>query len=117
MIKRTFISWRRSRNNRLCHFLRGVRSVAHSGSTHIYVIYGCCVVLKNVINRLDIIRMAGCLPKRILRETEKLISEPVPGIDARPDEQNARCVFMWHRWFVPLFLCHSELLYMVMCHF
>lgn len=37
--------------------------------------------------------MAGCLPKRILRETEKLISEPVPGIDARPDEQNARCVF------------------------
>ena len=37
-------------------------------------------------------RMAGGLPKRILRETEKLLSEPVPGIDARPDEQNARCV-------------------------
>ncbi|KAI6654165.1 hypothetical protein LOD99_3010 [Oopsacas minuta] len=34
--------------------------------------------------------MAGGLPKRILRETEKLLSEPVPGIDARPDENNAR---------------------------
>jgi len=30
------------------------------------------------------------LPKRILKETQRLIAEPVQGISAVPDEQNAR---------------------------
>ncbi|EDV25913.1 Ubiquitin-conjugating enzyme E2 N [Trichoplax sp. H2] len=34
--------------------------------------------------------MAGRLPRRILKETERLLNEPVPGIKALPDEQNAR---------------------------
>lgn len=33
--------------------------------------------------------MAG-LPRRIIKETQRLISEPVQGIKAEPDEQNAR---------------------------
>ncbi|XP_041348935.1 ubiquitin-conjugating enzyme E2 N [Gigantopelta aegis] len=33
--------------------------------------------------------MAG-LPRRILKETQRLIAEPVPGISAIPDENNAR---------------------------
>jgi len=34
--------------------------------------------------------MAGGLPRRILKETSRLISEPVPGITALPDDHNAR---------------------------
>lgn len=30
------------------------------------------------------------LPKRIIKETQRLMAEPVPGISAIPDEQNAR---------------------------
>ncbi|XP_060599817.1 ubiquitin-conjugating enzyme E2 N [Ruditapes philippinarum] len=33
--------------------------------------------------------MAG-LPRRIIKETQRLMQEPVPGIQARPDESNAR---------------------------
>lgn len=33
--------------------------------------------------------MAG-LPRRIMKETQKLVAEPVPGIAANPDEHNAR---------------------------
>merc|ERR1712046_93773 len=34
--------------------------------------------------------MAAGLPRRIMKETQRLESEPVPGIRAQPDEQNAR---------------------------
>ncbi|KAH3819379.1 ubiquitin-conjugating enzyme E2 N isoform X2 [Dreissena polymorpha] len=34
--------------------------------------------------------MAGGLPRRIIKETQRLMQEPVPGINAIPDEQNAR---------------------------
>lgn len=30
------------------------------------------------------------LPKRIIKETQRLMADPVPGISAIPDEQNAR---------------------------
>jgi ubiquitin-conjugating enzyme E2 N len=30
------------------------------------------------------------LPTRILKETQRLMQEPVPGISATPDEENAR---------------------------
>lgn len=30
------------------------------------------------------------LPKRIIKETQRLMADPVPGISAVPDEQNAR---------------------------
>jgi len=30
------------------------------------------------------------LPRRILKETQRLMAEPVPGIQATPDEKNAR---------------------------
>ncbi|CAM9363131.1 ubiquitin-conjugating enzyme E2 N-like [Lethenteron reissneri] len=30
------------------------------------------------------------LPKRIIKETQRLMTEPVPGISAEPDESNAR---------------------------
>ncbi|XP_050031904.1 ubiquitin-conjugating enzyme E2 N isoform X1 [Dermacentor andersoni] len=33
--------------------------------------------------------MSG-LPRRIIKETQRLMAEPVPGISAIPDEQNAR---------------------------
>ena len=33
--------------------------------------------------------MSG-LPRRIIKETQRLMQEPVPGIHAEPDEQNAR---------------------------
>ncbi|XP_026086474.1 ubiquitin-conjugating enzyme E2 N isoform X2 [Carassius auratus] len=33
--------------------------------------------------------MAG-LPRRIIKETQRLLAEPVPGIKAEPDEGNAR---------------------------
>uniref|UniRef100_A0A3P9CRY3 Ubiquitin conjugating enzyme E2 N like (gene/pseudogene) n=1 Tax=Maylandia zebra TaxID=106582 RepID=A0A3P9CRY3_9CICH len=33
--------------------------------------------------------MAG-LPRRIIKETQRLLAEPVPGIKAEPDEANAR---------------------------
>ncbi|OSX77996.1 hypothetical protein BU14_0126s0037 [Porphyra umbilicalis] len=32
----------------------------------------------------------GALPKRILKETERLLSDPVPGINAVPHDDNAR---------------------------
>ncbi|ESO10735.1 hypothetical protein HELRODRAFT_185270 [Helobdella robusta] len=32
----------------------------------------------------------GGLPRRILKETQRLKAEPVPGIEATPDENNAR---------------------------
>lgn len=32
----------------------------------------------------------ACLPRRIIKETQRLIAEPVPGISATPDESNAR---------------------------
>ena len=35
------------------------------------------------------IKMAG-LPRRIVKETQRLMQEPLPGISAVPDEQNAR---------------------------
>ncbi|CAH3155216.1 ubiquitin-conjugating enzyme E2 N [Pocillopora verrucosa] len=34
--------------------------------------------------------MAGGLPRRIIKETQRLMSEPVPGITALPSEDNAR---------------------------
>ncbi|XP_037091773.1 ubiquitin-conjugating enzyme E2 N [Pollicipes pollicipes] len=34
--------------------------------------------------------MASQLPRRIIKETQRLMAEPVPGISAVPDEQNAR---------------------------
>ncbi|KAI9852461.1 MAG: ubiquitin-conjugating enzyme E2 N [Vezdaea acicularis] len=34
--------------------------------------------------------MASVLPKRIIKETERLIAEPVPGISAVPHEDNLR---------------------------
>merc|ERR1712088_80606 len=34
--------------------------------------------------------MAASLPRRILKETQKLTQDPVPGIEAIPDEKNAR---------------------------
>lgn len=34
-------------------------------------------------------KMAG-LPRRIIKETQRLLAEPVPGIKAEPDESNAR---------------------------
>lgn len=30
------------------------------------------------------------LPRRIIKETQRLLQEPVPGISAIPDESNAR---------------------------
>ncbi|ELK33387.1 Ubiquitin-conjugating enzyme E2 N [Myotis davidii] len=33
--------------------------------------------------------MAG-LPRRIIKETQRLLAEPVPSIKAEPDESNAR---------------------------
>jgi len=33
--------------------------------------------------------MAG-LPRRIIKETQRLMAEPVPGISAKPDDSNAR---------------------------
>ena len=35
------------------------------------------------------IKIAG-LPRRIVKETQRLMQEPLPGISAVPDEQNAR---------------------------
>ena len=32
----------------------------------------------------------AALPKRIIKETERLMSDPVPGISAHPDESNLR---------------------------
>lgn len=32
----------------------------------------------------------AALPRRIIKETQRLMQEPVPGISAIPDEQNAR---------------------------
>ena len=32
----------------------------------------------------------AALPRRILKETQKLTQDPVPGIEAVPDEKNAR---------------------------
>lgn len=32
----------------------------------------------------------SALPRRILKETQRLMQEPVPGISAQPDEGNAR---------------------------
>lgn len=34
--------------------------------------------------------MAASLPRRILKETQKLQADPVPGIEAQADEKNAR---------------------------
>ncbi|KAJ7379449.1 ubiquitin-conjugating enzyme E2 N [Desmophyllum pertusum] len=34
--------------------------------------------------------MSGGLPRRIIKETQRLIAEPVPGIKAEPHEENAR---------------------------
>ncbi|XP_078679032.1 ubiquitin-conjugating enzyme E2 N [Branchiostoma floridae x Branchiostoma belcheri] len=34
--------------------------------------------------------MMSSLPRRIIKETQRLTNEPVPGINAVPDEQNAR---------------------------
>lgn len=34
--------------------------------------------------------MAGGLPRRIMKETNRLVQEPVPGISAKPDEHNSR---------------------------
>lgn len=34
--------------------------------------------------------MAGALPRRITKETQRLMADPVPGISAVPDDSNAR---------------------------
>ena len=34
--------------------------------------------------------MATALPRRIIKETQRLMQDPVPGISASPDEANAR---------------------------
>lgn len=34
--------------------------------------------------------MSNLLPTRILKETQRLMQEPVPGISAVPDESNAK---------------------------
>ncbi|XP_066990608.1 ubiquitin-conjugating enzyme E2 N [Macrobrachium rosenbergii] len=38
----------------------------------------------------DFSKMAAGLPRRIIKETQRLMAEPVPGISAVPDESNAR---------------------------
>lgn len=38
----------------------------------------------------DTTTMAAGLPRRIIKETQRLMAEPVPGISAVPDETNAR---------------------------
>ncbi|KJH45190.1 ubiquitin--protein ligase [Dictyocaulus viviparus] len=35
-------------------------------------------------------KMAGALPRRIIKETQRLMADPVPGISASPDDNNAR---------------------------
>lgn len=35
-------------------------------------------------------KMTTALPKRIIKETERLQNEPVPGISAQPHDDNAR---------------------------
>jgi ubiquitin-protein ligase len=39
--------------------------------------------------------MTAPLPKRIIKETERLQSEPVPGISAQPHDDNARYFDVW----------------------
>ncbi|MCP9265575.1 Ubiquitin-conjugating enzyme E2 N [Dirofilaria immitis] len=41
----------------------------------------------SLLNRID---MAGALPRRITKETQRLMADPVPGISAVPDDNNAR---------------------------
>jgi hypothetical protein len=41
-------------------------------------------------SRAQAITMTAPLPKRIIKETERLQTEPVPGISAHPHEDNAR---------------------------
>ncbi|XP_043239215.1 ubiquitin-conjugating enzyme E2 N isoform X1 [Amphibalanus amphitrite] len=48
-----------------------------------------CYIHKYVIATLQC-SMASQLPRRIIKETQRLMAEPVPGISAVPDEQNAR---------------------------
>merc|ERR1711990_844650 len=38
----------------------------------------------------DCLTEMAALPRRILKETQKLTQDPVPGIEAIPDEKNAR---------------------------
>ena len=44
---------------------------------------------REIILFFSILEMAA-LPRRILKETQKLTQDPVPGIEAIPDEKNAR---------------------------
>ena len=39
--------------------------------------------------------MTAPLPKRIIKETERLQNEPVPGISAQPHDDNARYFDVW----------------------
>lgn len=39
---------------------------------------------------IDSAKMAGALPRRITKETQRLMADPVPGISAVPDDNNAR---------------------------
>jgi ubiquitin-conjugating enzyme E2 N len=39
--------------------------------------------------------MSAPLPKRIIKETERLQNEPVPGISAEPHDENARYFDVW----------------------
>ncbi|VDM20910.1 unnamed protein product [Wuchereria bancrofti] len=45
--------------------------------------------LKKILEDWDEI-MAGALPRRIAKETQRLIADPVPGISAVPDDNNAQ---------------------------
>lgn len=41
--------------------------------------------------------MAGALPRRIIKETQRLMADPVPGISASPDDNNARYEYGFSR--------------------
>lgn len=45
---------------------------------------------ERIVPSSSIAKMDMALPKRIIKETQRLMQEPVPGISAVPNEQNAR---------------------------
>ena len=47
------------------------------------------------LNGQDRAIMSAPLPKRIIKETERLQNEPVPGISAEPHDENARYFDVW----------------------
>lgn len=51
---------------------------------------GSSAVLVFVLRLILIYLQMAALPRRIIKETQRLLQEPVPGIIAVPDESNAR---------------------------